>query len=353
MSMVTDEGAVNKTNKPIELRLKTEGTRENISNEQLVALIRAGENEADNMLQLWQQNRGFVYKVARRFSGYAEMDDLMQEGYLALDEAVRQYKSDKDAGFLTYATFWIRQRMQRYIDNCCSVVRIPVHAQNDVRRYKRAVREYQKYYGCEPSERELCVLLDVGREKLCTIRENARTGRIDSLNRVIGGDDEDITIADTVASGDDMEGGVIQELDRENMSRELWLAVDRLPDRLPEVLHLRYRDGMTLERVGCELGVSRNRAAQLEQSALRKLRLPKRCKKLRAYHEEYISAAPIHHVGVESFKRTWMSTVERDALSWCEKWEKEWIDRWGGVPATGRRRALQSSANLHTGRIKC
>ena len=353
MSMVTDECAVNKTNKPIEPRLKPGGTRENISNEQLVARIRAGENEADNMLQLWQQNRGFVYKVARRFSGYAEMDDLMQEGYLGLDEAVRQYRSDKDAGFLTYAKFWIRQRMQRYIDNCCSVVRIQVHAQGDVRRYKRAVREYQKYYGCEPPESALCALLDVGQEKLRTIRENVRTGQIDSLNRVIGGDDEDITIADTVASGEDMEGDVIQELDRENMSRELWLAVDQLPDNLPAVMRLRYQNGMTLEQVGQEFGFSRNRARDLEAKALRMLRLPKRCKQFRAYHEEYISAASIHHVGVESFNQTWTSTVERDALAWCEKWEKEWIDRWGGVPDTGRRRALQSSANLHTGRIKC
>ena len=316
MSMVTDECATNKTNKPIELRLKPEGTRENISNEQLVDRIKAGENEADNMLQLWQQNRGFVYKVARRFSGYAEMDDLMQEGYLGLDEAVRQYRSDKDAGFLTYAKFWIRQRMQRYIDNCCSVVRIPVHAQGDVRRYKRAVREYQKYYGCEPPESALCALLDVGQEKLCAIRENARTGQIDSLNRVIGGDDEDITIADTVASGEDMEADVIRELDRENMSRELWIAVDQLPGNLPAVVRFRYQEGMTLERVGQEFGVSRNYARQLESKAFRMLRTEKRGGKLRRYCEEYLSAAPIHHVGVESFQRTWMSEVEREVLGW-------------------------------------
>lgn len=289
-----------------------------MTNEQLVARIRTGENEADNMFQLWKQNKGFIYKVARRFSGYAEMDDLMQEGYLGLDEAVRQYRADKDAGFLTYATFWIRQRMQRYIDNCCSVVRIPVHAQNDARRYKRAVREYQKYYGCEPSERELCVLLDVGQEKLCAIRENARTGRIDSLNRVIGGDDEEFTISDTVASGEDMEEDVIQELDRENMSRELWIAVDQLPDNLPAVMHLRYQNGMTLEQVGQEFGFSRNRARDLEAKALRMLRLPKRCKKFRSYHEEYISAALIHHVGVESFLNTWTSEVEREVMRQLE-----------------------------------
>lgn len=316
MSMVTDEGAVNKTNKPIELRLKPEGTREKISNEQIVSLIRSGENEADNMLKLWQQNRGFVYKMARKYQGYAEIDDLMQEGYIGLCEAVRQYDPDKCVPFINYAAFWIRQIMKRYIDNFCGVVRIPVHVREDIREYQRTVKEYVKYYGCEPSERELCSLLHIDREKLHTIQQSARMGQIDSLNRVIGGDDEEFTIADTVASGEDMEEDVISELDRENMRRELWLKVDQLPDNLPSVVRLRYLDGMTLEQVGNEFGFSRNYARQLEYKAFRMLRTEKRGGKLRRYCEEYLSAAPIHHVGVESFQRTWMSEVEREVLGW-------------------------------------
>ena len=78
------------------------------TNEQLVTLIRAGEDPAGNMLKLWEQNKGFIAKMARKYSGYAEMDDLMQEGYLALNEAVEHY-ADKGAAFLTYAAFWIRQ----------------------------------------------------------------------------------------------------------------------------------------------------------------------------------------------------------------------------------------------------
>ena len=285
-----------------------------MTNEQLVALIRAGDDEADNMLQLWQQNRGFVYKMAKKYSGYAEMDDLMQEGYIGLCEAVRQYDPDKGASFIHYAAFWIQQTLQRYIDNCGSSVRLPVHVLDDIRKYKRAIRQYKQYYGCEPSERALCAMLGVGLEKLHVIQESARMSQIDSLNRVIGGDDEDITIADTVASGEDMEADVIRELDRENMSRELWLEVDQLPGDLPAVVRFRYQDGMTLERVGQEFGVSRNYARQLESKAFRMLRTEKRGGKLRRYCEEYLSAAPIHHVGVESFQRTWLSEVEREVL---------------------------------------
>ena len=106
--------------------LKPEGTTEIVTNEQLVALIRAGENEADNMLKLWNRNKGFVFKTAKKYSGYAEMDDLMQEGYLGLSEAVRYYDAEKGVPFINYAALWIRQAMQRYIDNSGNVVRIPV-----------------------------------------------------------------------------------------------------------------------------------------------------------------------------------------------------------------------------------
>ena len=81
--------SINADSKRNEPGLKPEGTTENVTTEQLVALIRAGENEADNMLKLWNRNKGFVFKTAKKYSGYAEMDDLMQEGYLGLCEAVR------------------------------------------------------------------------------------------------------------------------------------------------------------------------------------------------------------------------------------------------------------------------
>ena len=285
-----------------------------MTNEQLVALIRAGEDTANNMLQLWQQNRGFVYKMAKKYSGYAEVDDLMQEGYLGLCEAACQYDPDQGATFIHYAVFWIQRTLQRYIDNCGNVVRLPVHALGDIRKYNRAVRQYKQYYGCEPSERALCAMLGVGREKLHTIQESARMGQIDSLSRVIGSEDEDITIADTVASDDDMEEDVIRELDRETMQREVWIAVDQLPDNLPEVIKYRYRDGMTLEQTGQKLGVNRSYVSNLERKAFRMLRTERRGGKFRRYCEEYLSAAPVHHVGVDSFQRTWTSEVERDVL---------------------------------------
>ena len=98
------------------------------------------------------------------------------------------------------------------------------------------------------------------------------------------------------------------------MKRELWLAVDQLPDRLPAAIRLRYESGLTYKEMGERLGVDMNQARSLEQKAFKKLRIPSRAKRFRAYHEEYLSASQIHHVGVRRFNETWTSEVERDAI---------------------------------------
>lgn len=96
-----------------------------MSNEELVIRIKAGVDVADNMLQLWEQTKSFIHMAARQYQGYAELEDLEQEGYIALYDAVDGYSQEAGCKFLSYASFWIKQRMKRYIENCCMPVRIP------------------------------------------------------------------------------------------------------------------------------------------------------------------------------------------------------------------------------------
>ena len=97
-----------------------------MTNEQLVICIQAGEEVADHMAQLWQQNQGIIGKLAEKYSHLAEEEDLKQEGYFGLWEAARRYNPKEGAKFITYASHWIRQKMVRYIHNN-GTVRIPVH----------------------------------------------------------------------------------------------------------------------------------------------------------------------------------------------------------------------------------
>lgn len=285
-----------------------------MNNEELVAKIKEGNDMSGDMLQLWQQNQGFIRKMAAKYSGYAEIEDLKQEGYFGLYEAVRHYEAGRGVPFIDYAAFWIKQSMQRYIDYCGTVVRIPVNARSEIRQYKKMRNEYRKYYGAEPSESELCALLGVKREKLHTIQNNARMEQIQSLSTPIGDKGEELSIEDVVASGENVEEDCISRFDRERMKRELWSAVDSLPADQAKVVRYRYMNGLTLRETGERQGLSIDRARTINDKALRNLRAPSRSRKYRAYYEQYLSAAPVHHVGIQSFQRTWTSEVERDVL---------------------------------------
>lgn len=285
-----------------------------MTNEQLVARIRAGEDEAENMLALWQQNKRFIYKMAMKYQSYAEIEDLNQEGYFGLCEAVNHYEPEQGVPFISYAAFWIKQSMQRYISNCCSVLRIPESAKNEVQQYKKIVNEYHKWYGKEPTDLEMRSFLGVSREKLETIKKNALTVNLRSLDECIGGEDEEFTLSDTVASDQNIEDDVIKKLDTAAMKEALWSAVDTLPENYPEVLHYRYQDRMTLKEIGENLGVATERARQIEKSALRKLRIPSRNESFKGYYEQYLAPASTRHISIAEFERTWMSSTELEAL---------------------------------------
>lgn len=108
-----------------------------MTNEQLVLRIRSGEDVAENMAALYDQNRGMLAKLAIKYQSYTEFDDLMQEGYIGLCHAVDAWKVDKGVPFLSYAVFWIKQSMYRYIENNGSSIRIPVHQRGRIRKYKQ------------------------------------------------------------------------------------------------------------------------------------------------------------------------------------------------------------------------
>ena len=264
------------------------------------------------MLKLWEQNKGFIAKMARKYSGYADMDDLMQEGYLALNEAVEHY-ADKGAAFLTYAAFWIRQGLRRYIEHN-STVRLPSGLYDDVIKYKRIRQEYLAEYGAEPTEREIRALLGVSGKELERIEENAKRGKIRSLSEPIGEEEDNCTLGDTLRSGEDLEADAIRRRDHELMSAELWAQVERLPEKQILIIRKTFRDNCSSEMIGRELGCSYQYINNMKLKAIRRLARPGINKGYKVYFEQYISANTLQHVGIESFQRTGYSEVERAVL---------------------------------------
>mgnify|MGYP002242342722 CR=1 FL=1 len=129
-----------------------------MTNEEFVARIRNRIDTAECMAQLWQQNRAFVAKIAKRYAAYEDIDDLMQEGFIGLCNAVECYDPDGGAKFLTYAAYWIQQAMVRYMSKYSSVVQLPQDVRTKINRLRKFEREYtaevgtrankKKKYGC-------------------------------------------------------------------------------------------------------------------------------------------------------------------------------------------------------------
>ena len=171
------------------------------------------------------KNRGMICKIASKYQSYAEYDDLLQEGFVGLCNAVDAWEPEGGASFIAYAVFWIRQAMQRYIENNGSCVRIPSGQQQKIWKYKKICAQYLTLLGREPAEWELCRLLDVSRDNLHYIQEDARKGQIGSLSIPLGEDGE-LSLQDTIPDQRDDYAGVLDKIQQEELGAVLWPMVD-------------------------------------------------------------------------------------------------------------------------------
>ena len=207
-----------------------------MTNEELVIQIQSGTDRAENMTKLWMQNKGMICRIAKKYVGYEEIDDLLQVGFEGLCKAIEHYEAAAAVSFIHYATFWIKATMQRYIENCGCIVRMPTYARAEVQQYRRFIADYQKEYGSSPSDGEIQSFLCVNREKFQTIKNNVNMANIQSLDKPLDADDTETTLCDMIADTSINEDDVIKTLDTEIMKRELWAAVEELPQDMVEVI---------------------------------------------------------------------------------------------------------------------
>ncbi len=187
-----------------------------------------------------------------------------------------------------------------------------------MRRYRRFVSAYAAEYGQEPSEIEAAANLNITREQIRDIRKDAYRVRLGSLDSPVTGLDgeEDGTVGDMVASGEDLEGDALERMECEELRRELWSCVDSLPGRQSEVLRMRYQKDMTLGAIGQEYDTTPEAVRQIHAKALRELRKPRHSKRLKPFLPEAdrIYSAALMGNGVSRFNTTWTSSTERVAL---------------------------------------
>lgn len=271
---------------PVRMYLKEIGKVPLLTADEEIELAkRMEEGDEYAKMKLCEANLRLVVSIAKRYVGRGMLFlDLIQEGNLGLIKAVDKFDYRKGYKFSTYATWWIRQAITRSIADQARTIRIPVHMVETINKLIRVSRQLLQTYGREPSPEEIAKEMGITVDKVREIQKIAQEPV--SLETPIG-EEEDSHLGDFIP--DDDVPAPAEAAAFSMLKEQLVEVLDTLTDREQKVLKLRFGldDGRsrTLEEVGKEFDVTRERIRQIEAKALRKLRHPSRSKKLKDYLE--------------------------------------------------------------------
>ena len=248
-----------------------------------IAAANGDENARQTMIT---SNLRLVVKVAKTYIGRSSnlsFLDLIQEGNMGLMRAIEKFDAEKGFRFSTYATYWIKQAISKAIIDQSRAVRLPAHIINELNKFNKAIRDLSQQYGRTPSDKELAEYLNVSVKKISEYYTISKEPC--SLDVTID-EDEDTAMIDLIA---DENATKFMDIDDLSIRDTIYSVLNTLSERERKIIELRFgfTDGRqhTLEEVGKEFNLTKERIRQLEASALKKLRNPVRSEKLREVWE--------------------------------------------------------------------
>lgn len=270
---------------PVKMYLKDIGKVPLLSSDEEIELAKKMmEGDPAAKAKLSESNLRLVVSIAKRYVSRSNMQflDLIQEGNIGLLKAVEKFDHTKGFRFSTYATWWIRQSITRAIADQARTIRVPVHMVETINKLTRVTRTLIQKLGRDPTTSEIASAMNLPEERIMEIQRIAMDPI--SLETTIG-DEEDSKISDFIE--DDSAQSPLEAASQSLLREQLLSVIETLTPREQKVIRMRYgldnSHARTLEEVGKEFNVTRERIRQIEAKALRKLRHPNRSKKLTDY----------------------------------------------------------------------
>lgn len=232
---------------------------------------------------LINHNLRLVVSIAKKYMGRGlTLSDLIQEGNFGLIKATEKYEVDKGFRFSTYATYWIKQSISRAVMDQTRNIRIPIHVIELISKIKKAERDFQQSHNREPKEADIAAALGIDIKK---IKEAYSWIKDTSSLDVVIGDDEDTTVGSFIE--DESVADSFMNIEDDERKEAVQNILNTLTDREQLIIKNRFGIGMnrakTLDEIGKELGISRERVRQIEATALKKLRNPRRSALLKEF----------------------------------------------------------------------
>lgn len=264
-----------------------------------------------NMDVLWAENKGLVYKIAQQYQGYAELEDLIQEGFLALCETMNTYDETKGA-FSTYATIHIKKRFIKYVKQNNQVY-LPSWVISLYSKYKKYVDRYQKTFGKKPDRQQALNAIGAGKY----LDEILRAEKAFNCKSIYDNpgytDGEEMTIGDLIPAKVDIEGAVLDKVEHEQLAAILQGMISTLGPDEQKIIKARYMNNLSYSDIQSLYDYKISKSVSLEKQAFRILRKQRNKNRLAQFADELLYNRALHG-NLVSFNRTWTSSTEKAAI---------------------------------------
>lgn len=244
-----------------------------MTNEELVKRIRGGHHEADNMQLLYEQNLPLIKRCVKPYSAYEPVEDLLQEAFFGLWEAVKHYEFSENVRFMSYASYWIKQSAIRYIERCGCTARLPHNIRQKIMKYKKTVSRLEADMNRIPEDSEVADCMGMPTKQVQEIKVLSQG--VTSLDTPLSGG-EDFTLSDRLQADLSLEDETIDRIMTSTLKNELWGIVGAYTsNRENQIIREYFINGKSMSKIAEEQGVSLGRIRQIKERGLRRLRMGK------------------------------------------------------------------------------